>query len=60
VGIPVLDQRRLPLGSELAGGQYTIVVRVLRNSDSQSVPAQPAGWVSAQAELPIGTLTLVE
>lgn len=54
--IPVRDWRTLPLDPTMRPGRYTLTLRVLRDSDQQSIPARRQWWSRGVETLMIGVV----
>jgi len=52
--IPVRDWRTLPLDPTTPPGRYTLTLRVLRESDKQTIPAQRHWWSRGEEMVVIG------
>jgi hypothetical protein len=56
--IPVRDWRTLPLAPTTPPGRYTLTLRVLRDSDKQSIPARRQWWLRREEALTIGVVDI--
>jgi mannosyltransferase len=58
-GVPVLDQKRLPIDAALAPGSYALTLQVIRAADGQVIPARRGWFASASQPLVVGAVTVI-